>query len=134
MLHATGGGGGGGIPGKSGQGRQMEKILLSQDWESNAIFMLLGTRYRHSISIHSAFFDIYDRWLYYTSTVNCPIKELDLYHVASQLIGKLPHLQTQILRCSVESFRFDYEYDYDYEIRHFWRQLLASSRADVIKS
>ena len=32
------------------------------------------------------------------------------------------------------SFRFDYEYEYDYEIRHFWRQLLASSRADVIKS
>ena len=36
----------------------------------------------------------------------------------------------------IESFRFDYEYEYeyDYEIRHFWRQLLASSRADVIKS
>ena len=32
----------------------------------------------------------------------------------------------------LESFRFDYEYDY--EIRHFWRQLLASSRSDVIKS
>ena len=32
----------------------------------------------------------------------------------------------------IESFRFDYEYDY--EIRHFWRQLLASSPADVIKS
>ena len=31
-------------------------------------------------------------------------------------------------------FRFDYKYDYDYEIRYFWRQLLASSRADVIKS
>ena len=31
-------------------------------------------------------------------------------------------------------FRFDYEYEYDYEIRHFWRQLLASSPADVIKS
>ena len=30
----------------------------------------------------------------------------------------------------IESFRFDY----DYEIRHFWRQLLASSRADVTKS
>ena len=28
----------------------------------------------------------------------------------------------------IESFRFDY----DYETRHFWRQLLASSRADVI--
>ena len=37
---------------------------------------------------------------------------------------------------SLESFRFDYEYDYDYdyEIRNFWRQLLASSLADVIKS
>ena len=33
-----------------------------------------------------------------------------------------------------ESFRFDSEYEYDYEIRHFGRQLLASSRADVIKS
>ena len=29
----------------------------------------------------------------------------------------------------IESFRFDYEYEYDYEIRHFWRQLLASSPA-----
>ena len=27
-----------------------------------------------------------------------------------------------------------FRFDYDYEIRHFWRQLLASSRADVIKS
>ena len=35
---------------------------------------------------------------------------------------------------TLESFRFDYEYEYEYEIRHFWRQLLASSRADVIKS
>ena len=34
----------------------------------------------------------------------------------------------------LRSFRFDYEYDYDYKIRHFWRQLIASSRADVIKS
>ena len=34
----------------------------------------------------------------------------------------------------LESFRFDYEYEYDYEIRHFGRQLLASSGADVIKS
>ena len=32
----------------------------------------------------------------------------------------------------IESFRFDFEYDY--EIRHFWRQLLASSPADVMKS
>ena len=44
----------------------------------------------------------------------------------SSIYGNLP--------CTVESFRFDYEYDYDYEIRHFWGQLLASSRADVIKS
>ena len=34
----------------------------------------------------------------------------------------------------IESFRFEYEYDFDYEIRHFGRQLLASSGADVIKS
>ena len=27
----------------------------------------------------------------------------------------------------IESFRFDYEYDF--EIRHFWRQLLASNRS-----
>ena len=31
-------------------------------------------------------------------------------------------------------FRFDYECEYNYEIRHFGRQLLASSRADVINS
>ena len=30
----------------------------------------------------------------------------------------------------LESLRFDYEYDY--EISNFWRQLLESSRADVI--
>ena len=36
-----------------------------------------------------------------------------------------------IVLCKIiERFRFDY----DYEIRHFWRQLLASSRSDVIKS
>ena len=34
----------------------------------------------------------------------------------------------------IERFRFDHECEYDYEIRHFWRQLLASSGADVIKS
>ena len=39
-----------------------------------------------------------------------------------------------VVNLVLESFRFDYEYDYDYEIRHFWRELLASSRADVIKS
>ena len=30
--------------------------------------------------------------------------------------------------------RFRFGYEYDYEIRHFWRQLLASSPADVMKS
>ena len=35
---------------------------------------------------------------------------------------------------AIGRFKFDYGYEYDYEIRHFWRQLLASSRADVIKS
>ena len=39
---------------------------------------------------------------------------------------------TRVITHVIERFRFDYEYDY--EIRHFWRQLLASSRADVIKS
>ena len=35
----------------------------------------------------------------------------------------------------LESFRFEsFDYEYDYEIRHFLRQLLASSPADVIKS
>ena len=28
--------------------------------------------------------------LYYTSTVNCPIRELDLYHITSQFIIELP--------------------------------------------
>ena len=37
----------------------------------------------------------------------------------------------RVLHFSLESFRFDYEYVYDYEIRHFWRQLLASSPADM---
>ena len=39
---------------------------------------------------------------------------------------------TRVITHVIERFRFDYEYDY--EIRHFWRQLRASSRADVIKS
>ena len=42
--------------------------------------------------------------------------------------------QQCFLAMITDRFRFDYEYDYDYEIHHFWRQLLASSRADVIKS
>ena len=41
---------------------------------------------------------------------------------------------TRVITHVIERFRFDYEYEYDYEIRHFWRQLRASSRADVIKS
>ena len=31
-------------------------------------------------------------------------------------------------------FDYEYDYDYDYEIRHFGRKLLASFRADVMKS
>lgn len=34
----------------------------------------------------------------YTLTVNCPIRELDLYHITSQFIIELP-LNTRILEC-----------------------------------
>ena len=34
----------------------------------------------------------------------------------------------------IGGFRFDYKYEYDYGIRHFGRQLFASSLADVMKS
>ena len=53
---------------------------------------------------------------------NCE-NQADMHRVQVSKTHKCPAV-------TIERFRFEY----DYEIRHFWRQLLASSRADVIKS